>query len=163
WEDQVVYHQPNKAESVAWALFKDGMRSLTIRRGAESEELPRFLQLINQARFLAADAGDDLLTLLWEQEYEFIQYKFIEFFGEGGGDRLGQQGRGGGADRGEPAACSCGAGSTASSQGRGRRRGLRLDALLPGRARDQHHRGRTGGRVSSRCPWRRPERPVRPL
>jgi HEAT repeat protein len=85
WEDQVVYHQPNKAESVAWGLFKDGMRSLTIRRGAESEELPRFLELINQARFLAADAGDDLLTLLWEQEFAFIQYKFIEFFGEGSG------------------------------------------------------------------------------
>jgi HEAT repeat protein len=85
WDDQVVYHQPNKAESVAWGLFKDGMRSLTIRRGAESEELPRFLELINQARFLAADAGDDLLTLLWEQEYLYIQYKFIEFFGEGGG------------------------------------------------------------------------------
>ena len=85
WEEQVVYHQPNKSESIAWGLFKDGMRLLTIRRGAESEELPRFLELINQARFLAADAGDDLLTLLWEQEYQFIQYKFIEFFGEGGG------------------------------------------------------------------------------
>lgn len=85
WEDQVVYHQPNKSESVAWGLFKDGMRSLTIRRGAEAEELPRFLELINQARFLSADAGDDLLTLLWEQEYQYIQYKFIEFFGEGGG------------------------------------------------------------------------------
>ncbi len=85
WEDQVVYHQPTKNESVAWGLFKDGMRSLTIRRGAEADELPRLLELINQARFLAADAGDDLLTLLWEQEYTFIQYKFIEFFGEGGG------------------------------------------------------------------------------
>jgi len=40
WEEQVVYHQPNKSESIAWGLFKDGMRSLTIRRGAEVEELP---------------------------------------------------------------------------------------------------------------------------
>ncbi len=88
WEDQVVYHQPTKSESVAWGLFKDGMRSLTIRRGAETEELPKFLELINQARFLTADAGDDLLTLLWEQEYQFIQYKFIEFFGEGSGASL---------------------------------------------------------------------------
>jgi hypothetical protein len=81
----VVYHQLNKAESVAWGLFKDGMRSLTIRRGAELEELPRFLETINRARFLPADAGDDLLTLLWEQEFEFIAYKFIEFFGGDGG------------------------------------------------------------------------------
>ncbi len=84
WEEQVVYHQLNKAESIAWGLFKDGMRSLTIRRGAEVEELPRFLETINRARFLPADAGDDLLTLLWEQEFEFIQYKFMEFFGDTG-------------------------------------------------------------------------------
>jgi hypothetical protein len=85
WEDQLVYHQLNKSESLAWGLFKDGMRSLTICRGAELEELPRFLEMINRARFLPADAGDDLLTLLWEQEFELIQYQFIEFFGEGGG------------------------------------------------------------------------------
>ena len=35
WEDQVVYHQPNKSDSIAWGVFKDGMRSLTVRRGAE--------------------------------------------------------------------------------------------------------------------------------
>jgi HEAT repeat protein len=85
WEEQVVYHQLNKAESIAWGLFKDGMRSLRIRRGAELEELPRFLDTINRARFLPADAGDDLLTLLWEQEFEFIQYEFVEFSGDGGG------------------------------------------------------------------------------
>ena len=85
WEEQVVYHQLTKSESVAWGLFKDGMRSLTIRRGAEEEELPRFLETINRARYLPADAGDDLLTLLWEQEFQFIQYHFVEFFGEGGG------------------------------------------------------------------------------
>jgi HEAT repeats len=85
WEEQVVYHQPNKNESLAWGLFKDGMRSLTIRRGAEQDELTRFLELINQARYLPADAGDDLLTLLWEQEFQYLQYQFVEFFGEGGG------------------------------------------------------------------------------
>jgi HEAT repeat protein len=92
WEDQVVYHQMNKSESLAWALFKDGMRSLTICRNAELDELPHFLEVINRARFLAADAGDDLLTLLWEQEFELIQYNFIEFFGEGGGSLPEQSG-----------------------------------------------------------------------
>ena len=100
WEDQVVYHQLSKAESLAWSLFKDGMRSLTIRRGAEEEELPRLLETINRARFLPADAGDDLLTLLWEQEFQFIQYHFTEFLGEGGGlpEPSGQANLGGGGD-----------------------------------------------------------------
>jgi hypothetical protein len=92
WEEQVVYHQLNKSESLAWGLFKDGMRSLTIRRGAEQEELPRLLEAINRARYLSADAGDDLLTILWEQEFQFIQYQFIEFFGEGGGSMPEQTG-----------------------------------------------------------------------
>jgi HEAT repeat protein len=85
WEDQVVYRQANKNESLAWSLFKDGMRELTIHKGAEAEELPRLLATINQARFLATDAGDDLLTLLWAHEFQLIQYQFVDFFGEGGG------------------------------------------------------------------------------
>jgi HEAT repeat protein len=92
WEEQVVYHQLNKTESLAWGLFKDGMRSLTIRRGAEQEELPQLLEAINRARYLPADAGDDLLTLLWEQDFQFINYQFVEFFGEGGGSMPEQTG-----------------------------------------------------------------------
>ena len=88
WEEQVVYRQLNKSESLAWSLFKDGMRALTIHRGAEAEELPRLLLIINQARFLPADAGDDLLTLLWAHEFQLIQYRFIDFFGDGGGGEV---------------------------------------------------------------------------
>lgn len=83
WEDQVVYSQPTKGESLAWTLYKDGMRSLTLRRGAEAEELPQFLETVNRARFLPADANDDLLTLLWEQEFALIQYRFAELLDGG--------------------------------------------------------------------------------
>jgi HEAT repeat protein len=91
WEEQVVYRQANKSESLSWSLFKDGMRALTIRRGAEDLDLPRLLQIVNQARFLPADAGDDLPTLLWEHEFECIEFRFIDFFsGEGRGGSVPQ-------------------------------------------------------------------------
>jgi HEAT repeat protein len=96
WEEQVVYRQINKGESIAWTLFKDGMRELTIYKGAEDEELPRFLEAVNKARFLATDAGDDLLTLLWALEFENIKYHFIDFFAEGGGELPGASGPAGG-------------------------------------------------------------------
>ncbi len=96
WEEQVVYRQINKSDSLAWTLFKDGMRALTLYRGAEAEELPRFLETLNKARFLAADAGDDLLTLLWALEFECIKYRFIDFFAEGGGELPGPSGPAGG-------------------------------------------------------------------
>jgi HEAT repeat protein len=91
WQEQVVYRQLNKSESLAWSLFKDGMRELTIERGAETEELPRLLLTINKARFMVADAGDDLNTLLWAHEFELIKYQFIDFF-DGSGDLPGPSG-----------------------------------------------------------------------
>lgn len=96
WEEQAVYRQINKSESLAWSLFKDGMRELTIHKGAEAEELPRLLATINKARFLPADAGDDLLTLLWALEFEHIKYRFIDFFAQGGGELPGPSGTAGG-------------------------------------------------------------------
>jgi hypothetical protein len=91
WEDQVVYRQANKAESLTWSLFKDGMRALTLKRGAEQTELPTLLTTINQAKFLPPDAGDDLPTLLWAYEFELIEFRFIDFFaGEGSGATLPQ-------------------------------------------------------------------------
>ncbi|MBI2072755.1 MAG: HEAT repeat domain-containing protein [Gemmatimonadetes bacterium] len=77
-DQRPVLSQPNRSESVAWVLFKDGVRSLTFLRGVEEEEIPRFLGVIHKARQLPADADDDLLTLLWEQDFEYVRYNFVE-------------------------------------------------------------------------------------
>jgi hypothetical protein len=82
WEEQVVYHQPNKSESLAWMMYKDGMRFLTLRPGVEDGEIIRFLQLVTRARLLPSDAADDLLTLLWEQDFLNIDYQFAEIISD---------------------------------------------------------------------------------
>jgi hypothetical protein len=92
WEEQVVYHQPTKTDSFAWGLFKDGMRVLTLLPGVEDEEIIRFLEIVQRARTLSADAGDDLLTLLWEQDFTLIQYHFTEFIPDTGVPGLSGEG-----------------------------------------------------------------------
>ncbi len=82
WEDQVVYQQLSKSESFAWAMYKDGLRVLTLRRGVEVEEIGRFLEVVTKARFLPADASDDLLTLIWAEEFQYISYQFAEAYGD---------------------------------------------------------------------------------
>lgn len=82
WEETVVYAQPTKNESLAWTLYKDGMRILTIKQGAEIKEMPKFLEVVQKARMLPADADDDLNTLLWEQMFEKIEYHFTEFLSD---------------------------------------------------------------------------------
>jgi hypothetical protein len=78
WAEQTVYHQPSRQESFAWMLYKDGMRLLTLRPGVEDEEIIRFLHIASKARLLPQDAGDDLLTLLWEEQFQHIEYQFTE-------------------------------------------------------------------------------------
>ena len=82
WEENVVYSQTNKSESLAWTLYKDGMRILTLKEGAEHREMPKFLEVVQRARMLPADADDDLNTLLWEQQFEKIEYLFTEFLAD---------------------------------------------------------------------------------
>ncbi|UCG86212.1 MAG: HEAT repeat domain-containing protein [Gemmatimonadota bacterium] len=83
WQGISVYSQPSKSESVAWVLFKDGLRTLTLDVGVEDEEIVAFLEVIKQAQNLPKDAADDLLTLLWEQDFQSIRYSAVELGAEG--------------------------------------------------------------------------------
>ena len=82
WEDKVVYSQDQRNESIAWTLYKDGVRSLTFKPGVEDTEIVRFLGVLHQAKNLSADAPDDLLTLLWAEDFQFISYTFRELASE---------------------------------------------------------------------------------
>jgi hypothetical protein len=78
WEKRVVLSQANRSDSIAWVLYKDGVRGVSLRPGVEQDELPRFLTVIHRARQLPADADDDLITLLWEQDFHQIQFRVVE-------------------------------------------------------------------------------------
>ncbi len=78
WEGTVVYHQLQKSDSLAWTLYKDGLRVLVLKKGVEREEMPRLLRVINTVRALAPDAADDLFTLLWTEDFQFVEMRFAE-------------------------------------------------------------------------------------
>ena len=82
WEDNVVYNQEQRGESIAWTLYKDGVRSLAFKPGVEEAEIVSFLGVLQRARNLQADAADDLLTLLWAQDFQFVSYTFRELVSE---------------------------------------------------------------------------------
>ncbi|MES2124402.1 MAG: HEAT repeat domain-containing protein [Gemmatimonadota bacterium] len=83
WDGVGVYRQTARVEGLAWQLYKDGLRRLTLLPGVESEEIVRFLDVVNRSRLLPADASDDLLTLLWEQDFVLVTYAFVEVLSDG--------------------------------------------------------------------------------
>jgi hypothetical protein len=91
WEGHVVYSNATRSESIAWVLFKDGVRSVTLLAGVEDEEITGFLDVIHRARTLQAEDNDDLLTLLWEKDFQFVRYRFQDLVSDSGRPELPDQ------------------------------------------------------------------------
>jgi hypothetical protein len=90
-----IYLAATRSESLAFLFYKDGVREITFLPGIESNELERFLGVLQKARKLVPE-GDDLLTVLWDEDLGFFQYQYVDFLAEGvdlpiPGDGAGQQ------------------------------------------------------------------------
>jgi HEAT repeat protein len=88
WYDAVVAEAPigaaKSADNLAWLFYKDGVRELKIATGFESEEILKLLTIIQRARKGSADE-DDLVTMLWEADFTYLTYKYVDLLAEGGG------------------------------------------------------------------------------
>ena len=76
WSGSSVLADPVKSgDSLAWLLYKDGIRELSFTNGAEDSEIVRFLAIIGRARKATID-DDDLVTMLWEADFTCIGYVY---------------------------------------------------------------------------------------
>jgi hypothetical protein len=84
WFGVAVHEQHERAsDSLPWTLYKDGLRELTLTTGFEGPELDLLLDIIPRVR-KAATHEDDLITLLWEQEFAHLTYRYVEVASDGG-------------------------------------------------------------------------------
>ncbi len=77
--DTPVYENPEKEDNFALFFFKDGIRELTFRQGLTYREIVDFLKIISMD-FEREAIEDDIVTLLWEREFDFIRYKADDEF-----------------------------------------------------------------------------------
>ena len=78
WEGRVVLNEPDKAaDNLPWLLYKDGVRELRLVRDVEQQELADLIDLLCRVRRAQQDE-DDLLTLLWEREFNYISYRYVD-------------------------------------------------------------------------------------
>lgn len=77
-DDRVVYQDVERGiESLPWLLYRDGVRSLTLMPGVEGSDLEALLLLLHKARS-ASSEDDDLVTMLWVTDLEFVNYRYVE-------------------------------------------------------------------------------------
>jgi hypothetical protein len=76
WSGVSVLADPVKSgDSLAWLLYKDGIRELRFVKGAEDSEVIRLLDILGRARKATID-DDDLVTMLWEADFSMIGYSY---------------------------------------------------------------------------------------
>ena len=78
-----VYENSSRSDSLAFLLYKDGIRDVTFLPGVEGHELDKILSVLQRARLLKTGEGDDLLTMLWEQDLEFFKCRSVDQIAEG--------------------------------------------------------------------------------
>lgn len=81
WEGQ-TFSAGEGRENLAFQFYKDGIRLLTFLPGFE-DELERFMDVLARARQIDQASADDMVTLLWEQELQSLQYSYVDALAEG--------------------------------------------------------------------------------
>ncbi len=84
FEDESMTTQPEETEQIARLLYEDGMRELRFLEGVEEEEIVKFLSVLTRVRTLPPDSEDDLLTLLWDEDFMYVRYEAMELGDEEG-------------------------------------------------------------------------------
>ncbi|HEV7991341.1 MAG TPA: HEAT repeat domain-containing protein [Gemmatimonadaceae bacterium] len=78
WEGHTVLTEGSRgSESLPWLFYKDGVREIRLLRGFEVEELDKLLGILQRVRKASPDE-DDLLTLLWEGDFVFLRYRYVD-------------------------------------------------------------------------------------
>src|SRR5690606_32724582 len=69
-------------DSMPFLFYKDGIRFVTFLPGFE-DEIETFLDVVNRARVQDQRTDDDMVTLLWQQEFTSFQYSYVDALAEG--------------------------------------------------------------------------------
>ena len=79
YNQEQVYFNQDKIDNLALFFFKDGIRLISIRKGLAPQEIQDFIAILN-VDFETEALDDDIVTMLWERDFENIKYVVDENF-----------------------------------------------------------------------------------
>lgn len=82
WQKRAVYKgRPGGQDNLAFQLYKDGIRRIEFLPGVERDEMRRFIDVLRLSRTVRGDE-EDLLTLMWNEDFEYIRYEYVDVLGD---------------------------------------------------------------------------------
>ncbi len=92
---EVVYLDRDRERSVAFRLYRDGVRRLTLRPGLDWHELLKLLEVMSIRYVGIRQTEDDLVVLLWKAGFAHITFEAVEGFVADDADSEGRGGQAG--------------------------------------------------------------------
>ncbi|NOY27388.1 MAG: hypothetical protein GXP62_16095 [Oligoflexia bacterium] len=80
WAGETVYLERDRERSLAFRMFRDGVRRLTLRGDVTWDELLRLLQIMSIRFTGVRQQEDDIVTLLWKAGFKGIEIVAVEGF-----------------------------------------------------------------------------------
>jgi hypothetical protein len=78
FEGRVVYLNHDRERSLAFRLYRDGVRTLTFYEGFQWEELARLLEILSIRYTSIRQREDDMVTLLWRAGFRHLEVVAVE-------------------------------------------------------------------------------------
>jgi HEAT repeat protein len=82
WQGAAVF-QSDERDNLAFLLYRDGVREITLRRGFQEEELQRLVEILAHSHQVRGADEDDLLTIFWEKDWLYFRYRYVEALPDG--------------------------------------------------------------------------------
>lgn len=89
--EQPVYSNPHPENNFIYKFYMDGVREIAFDDGVPKEELNAFIDVLLTDWNDPALFEDDMVTLMWEQDFAHIKYVVVEGFGEESADGKDKQ------------------------------------------------------------------------
>ncbi len=78
FEGEVVYRNRDRDRSLAFRLYRDGVRSLRFRPGFDWEELAKLLEILSIRYTGVNQREEDVVTLLWKARFHHLEVVSVE-------------------------------------------------------------------------------------
>jgi len=79
-QGETILSEPPEEGTLAFTLFRDGIRWLEFTEGIKADEIKEFLRIINKYSILSDEPEGDIVTAFWENRLPHIKYEVSDFF-----------------------------------------------------------------------------------
>lgn len=80
YKGENIFDNPPEENNPAYLLTRDGVVTLSFLDGVEESELIELLKVFNRHRSGTEETGGDIVTSLWQAEFEHIEYDEVDIF-----------------------------------------------------------------------------------